>query len=378
MVVTADGTAADVATRMAAAAAAWLGSLDSGQRAAGTGGTPGSDAEADEERLRWYYTPTDHGGLTLGGMAPAQQSLAMQLVASGLSTAGYVTMSTILGLENVLDHTEGWGVDWGRERGRDPQHYYLRVFGEPGPSGAWAWRFGGHHVSLNNLVVDGRVVSTTPCFLGADPATSPLLGPAPLRPLAGAEDLARELVRSLPADLAAEAVLLDRAPSDIVGGNRPRVAVGDRMILLTDIWRGRFGEDRLDDRLAMMSDGAEKASGFDDTDHDTLALGAPRGVPGAALDPAGRELLAALLATYLDRVPQGLTVWPDLDDVHVAWAGPLEQGAPHYYRLQAPRFLVEYDNTQRQANHAHSVWRDPESDFGHDVLGAHRAAHHPA
>ncbi|MBN9111541.1 MAG: DUF3500 domain-containing protein [Pseudonocardia sp.] len=378
MVVTADGTARDVATRMAEAAAAWLGSLDATQRAVGTGGTPGSDAEADEERLRWYYTPTDHGGLTLGEMAPAQQSLAMQLVASGLSTAGYVTVSTILGLENVLDHVEGWGVDWGRERGRDPQRYYLRVFGEPGPSGAWAWRFGGHHVSLNNLVVDGAVVSTTPCFLGADPASAPLLGPAPLRPLAGAEELARELVRSLPADLAADAVLLDRAPSDIVGGNRPRIEVGDRMILLTDIWRGRFAEERLNDRLARMSEGAEKASGYDDTDHDTLALGAPRGVPGAALDSGGRELLTALLSTYLDRVPDGLAVWPDVDDVHVAWAGPLERGAPHYYRLQAPRFLVEYDNTQRRANHAHSVWRDPESDFGHDVLAAHRATHHPA
>jgi len=101
-------------------------------------------------------------------------------------------------------------------------------------------------------------------------------------------------------------------------------------------------------------------------------------VPGAALDSGGRELLTALLSTYLDRVPDGLAVWPDVDDVHVAWAGPLERGAPHYYRLQAPRFLVEYDNTQRRANHAHSVWRDPESDFGHDVLAAHRATHHPA
>lgn len=378
MVVTADETARTVATQMAEAAAAWLESLDATQRAVAVGGTPGSDAEADAERLRWYYTPTDHGGLTLGEMGPAQQSRAMQLVSSGLSHAGYVTVSTILGLENVLDRVEGFGVDWGRERGRDPQRYYLRVFGTPGPSGAWAWRFGGHHVSLNNLVVDGRVVSTTPCFLGADPASSPLLGPAPLRPLAGAEDIARELVRSLPADLAAEAVLLDRAPSDIVGGNRSRIEVGDRMLLLTEIWRGRFDEARLADRLATMSEGAEQASGYGDVDHDTLALGAPRGVPGAALDPAGRELLTALLATYLDRVPDGLAVWPDLDDVHVAWAGPTEPGAPHYYRLQAPRFLVEYDNTQRQVNHAHSVWRDPESDFGHDVLAAHRAAHHPA
>lgn len=376
MVVTADETARTTATQMAQAAAHWLESLDPGQRRIGTGGTPGSDAEADAERLRWYYTPTDHGGLTLGAMRPAQQSLAMQLVSSGLSHAGYVTVSTVLGLENVLDRVEGFSVDWGHERGRDPQRYYLRVFGEPGPSGAWAWRFGGHHVSLNNLVVDGAVVSTTPCFLGADPATSPLLGPAPLRPLGGAEDLARELVRSLPADLAAEAVLLDRAPADIIGGNRSRIATGDTMIQLPGLWRGRLREPRLVERLDAMNETAEKGSGFDETDHQTLALGAPRGVPGAALDPAGRELLSALVSAYVDRVPAGLAVWPDLDDVHIAWAGPTRPGEPHYYRLQAPRFLVEYDNTQRQVNHAHSVWRDPESDFGHDVLAAHRDAFH--
>ena len=155
---------------MAGAAAAWLGSLEPGQRAVATGSAPSADAEADAERRRWFYTPTNHGGLTLGEQRQAQQRLAHQLVASGLSTAGYVTVATIIGLDNVLDMVEGWSVNWGRERGRDPGMYYLRVFGEPGGSGSWGWRFGGHHVSLNNLIVDGVVRSTTPCFLGADPA----------------------------------------------------------------------------------------------------------------------------------------------------------------------------------------------------------------
>ena len=72
-------------------------------------------------------------------------------MATGLSTAD-VTVATIIGLENVLDHVEGWTVDWDRERGRDPTLYYLRVFGEPGGAAPWGWRFGGHHVSLNNLI----------------------------------------------------------------------------------------------------------------------------------------------------------------------------------------------------------------------------------
>jgi Protein of unknown function (DUF3500) len=378
-----DVAAREVAARMATAAAAWLGTLDPAQRAVATGSTPSPDAESDADRRRWFYTPTDHGGLTLADQRPAQQRRAHQLVASGLSTAGYVTVATIIGLDNVLDQVEGWSVDWGRERGRDPGLYYLRVFGEPGGSEPWGWRFGGHHVSLNNLVIDGMVRSTTPCFLGADPAASPLLGSPPLRPLSGTEDLARELVRSLDPGQADRAILLDRAPADIVGGNRPHLADGDQMLYLRDVWRRPFTEPELAERIARMDADAERASGYDAGDYRRLALtSAPKGLPAQELDTGQRNLLRALLATYLGRVPEGLSALADydndavLDAVHLAWAGPTEPGRPLYYRLQGPDLVIEYDNTQRQANHAHSVWRDPAADFGYDVLGAHLAAHH--
>jgi hypothetical protein len=308
----------------------------------------------------------------------------MRLVASGLSTPAYVTVATVVGLENVLDHTEGFVARFDRERGRDPGLYYLRVFGRPGGSGPWGWRFGGHHVSLNNLVVDGAVAATTPCFLGADPAASPLLGGAVNRPLGRVEDLARELVRSLPAGPAARAVLLDRAPADLVTANRSTVAAGDRVLPLSAIWRGeRFPDAGEWARLQAVSDAIDEAAGYGEAEHAALEHTAtPRGVPAAELDAGQRELLRALLGTYLDRVPaevSPLRRYDDdaaLDEVHVAWAGPTEPGAPHYYRLQGPRLLVEWDNTQRGANHAHSVWRDPEADFGLDVLARHLAAHH--
>ncbi len=378
-----EDAAREVAARMAAAAAAWLDALDPAQRAVAAGRAPSPDAGSDTERRRWFYTPTDHGGLTLGAQRPAQQSLAHQLVATGLSAAGYVTVATIIGLENALDYAEGWSVDWGRERGRDPGAYYLRVFGEPGGAAPWGWRFGGHHVSLNNLIADGVVRGVTPCFLGADPASAPLLGPAPLRPLAGTEDLARQLVRSLDAEQTRHAILLGRAPSDIVGGNRPQITDGDEMIHLRDVWRGHFTERRLDEQITRMGDSANKASGYDAGDHQRLALTRdPKGIPARELDAGQRDLLRALLATYLGRVPDGLSPQPAyavdaaLDAVHLAWAGPTEPGAPLYYRLQGPRLLIEYDNTQRDANHAHSVWRDPEADFGYDALGAHLTSHH--
>ena len=344
----ADTGSGQAAHRMAEAAQAWLDTLDEGQRAVGTGAAPASDA-SDHERRRWFYTPTDHGGLTLHQQGPAQHRAAMRLVSTGLSTPAYVTVATVMGLENVLDHVEGFVTRFDRERGRDPGLYYLRVFGEPCTRGAWGWRFGGHHVSLNNLVVDGEVVATTPCFLGADPALSGFLGGAVNRPLARVEDLAREIVRSLSPDLAARAVLLPRAPSDLVTGNRTLVTDGDR----------------------------------DQADHGAVAWSTrPKGVPAADLDAAQRALLRALLGTYLGRVPDEVSPlgrYADdaaLDEVHLAWAGPTEVGAPHYYRVQGPRLLLEWDNTQRGANHAHSVWRDPTADFGLDVLARHRAVHH--
>jgi hypothetical protein len=365
---------------MAAAAADWLESLDDDQRAIAQLGPPGVDAEAEAERQRWFYTPTDHGGLTLHEQRPAQQRLAMRLVASGLSPAGYGTVATVMGLENVLDYTEGFVMTWGRERGRDPGMYYLRVFGEPGSAAPWGWRFGGHHVSLNNLVVDGRLQAATPCFLGADPATSPLLGGATLRPVGAVEDLARELVRSLDAERAARAVLIPRAPGDIVGANRTRIAEGATTLPLSDIWRGRFEDPLEQKKLDDASAAIDAATGFVDDDHAVLALtAAPKGLPGSELDAGQRELLRALLATYTGRVPDGLTAEVDdaaLAQVHLAWAGSSVPGEPHYYRLQGPRLLVEYDNTQRAVNHAHSVWRDPEGDFGLDVLAEHRAAYH--
>lgn len=355
---------------MAEAAEAWLGSLDPVQRAVAIGPAPGVGDEG--ERTRWFYTPTDHGGLTFHQQNPAQHRLVMRVVASGLSEAGYNTVATVLGLENVLDRVEGFSVDWERERTRDPGMYYLRVFGEPGDRQPWGWRFGGHHVSLNNLVVDGRVVSTTPCFLGADPASSPLLGFAALRPLGTAEDLARDLVRSLTPGLAGRAVLLSRSPNDVVAGNSTKVE--DRVVKRSELWRrGPYVPERAD----------QPATGLDGADRRALALTpAPRGVPGGELDFAQRELLKALLSTYLDRVPEGVSPLARYDDpaaldaVHFAWAGSTTAGEPHYYRLQGPRLLVEWTNVHRGANHAHAVWRDPETDFGGDVLAAHHAAHH--
>jgi Protein of unknown function (DUF3500) len=310
---------------MAAAAADWLASLSPAQRA-----KAGYPFPADEERTRWYYTPTERGGLPLAEMDPVQQRLAHRLVASGLSEGGYATAATIMGLENVLDAREGWrrGYD-GRavpHRGRDPQLYFVSVFGDPG-AGSWGWRVGGHHVALNYTVAADGGVSASPLFLGANPALTRLVGPGVLRPLAAEEDLGRELLDALAPDQRAAAVLSETAPGDVLQRNRPRVRVGP-----------------------------------------------PEGLAASRMLPQQRELLAGLVGQYLGRLPGPVAalqaervLGERLEAVHFGWAGSAEPGRPHYYRLQGPRLLIEYDNVQNGANHVHSVWRDPEGDFGQSI-----------
>jgi hypothetical protein len=363
---------------MAAAATAVLESLDLAEREVAAWPFP-----SDGERQRWFYTPTDHGGVALGDLRPGQQRLVLELVASGLSRAGYVTVSTIMGLDNVLDQLEAWTAMWGRERGRDPGRYYLRIFGDPLSDRSWAWRFGGHHVSINHTVVDGRVGATTPCFLGADPASSPLLGPHPLRPLAGAEDLGRELVRSLDDAQRTQAMVSEVAPVDIVGANRARIGEGDLPLPLADVWRGRF-DGELGKAVDAYQEHAERVAGLTAAHLDAVRLSLdPKGIRASSLSPEQQQILRTLLDVYVGRIPDAVAdeeatkyQGERLDELAFAWAGGVEPGEGHYYRVQGPRLLIEYDNTQRGANHVHTVWRDPDDDFGEDLLRAHHLQSH--
>lgn len=358
------------------AALALLETLDADQLAVAQWPFP-----SDDERERWFYTPTDHGGLTLHGLSPAQHRLVMRLIDSGLSRAGYVTASTIMGLENVLDQLEGWGAHWNFPRGRDPQRYFLRVFGDP-RSDAWGWRIGGHHISLHFTVINGEVASGTPCFLGADPASSPLLGGALLRPLAACEDLARELLASLDDAQRDVAIVSDVPPVDLVGANRPHVSDGDVPLRLGKVWRDEFTGE-LKDLVESIQDAEEAKIGLSAAHIERVSYTTtPKGLSASMMDPGQQGLLAALIDTYTLRLRDDISeaasarVREHFQQIHFAWAGSTTVGLPHYYRIQGPRLLAEYDNTTRDGNHVHTVWRDPVNDFGADELARHRAQSH--
>lgn len=347
-----------VAQRMGEAAANFLSSLSPEQKA------KTQFALSDEERRTfWHYTPIPRDGLPLAEMDRPQQQLAQKLVASGLSEGGFGIASVIMGLETTLDMREGWTRPL---PGRDSRLFYVRIFGEPSDREPWGWSFEGHHISLNYTIANGQIVAPTPTFFGANPAESPMGWNNTLRPLKGIEDLARDLMHTLDEGQRSSAIIANAAPPDIVLTNRAYVVEGT---LLADekavaAWRGR--EEVHDHELEKLR--------YSST---------PQGLSSLSMSEGQQELLMALVGEYIHRMPDELAELElkklqaaGASPLHFAWAGGLQRGEGHYYRIQGGHFLVEYDNTQNDANHIHSVWRDPHNDFGKDILARHYAHSH--
>ena len=332
-----------------------------------------------KEREQVFYTPTDHGGLRMQAMTSPQQRETLRLVITGLSLRGFVTTSMIMAMENILDATEGfvWPLRDGM-RIRDPLAYAISIFGDPEGSAPWGWRFGGHHISMNYLVTP-EGVRGLPSFLGTDRAINPATGANVMRPLAAEEDMGRDLIRLLTAEQRSVAVLSPVAPPDIVTSNRSSLADGDRPRSFAEIWRSG---QTLNPNQAGFRQLVEWLGLTDEHLEQTAYTTTPKGLAYAAMTAAQQTATRALLGQYFDRMPEEMVnaelarSEAALPSLHFAWAGGLEPGEPHYYRLQGDSLLVEYDNTQSHANHIHTVWRDPRTDFGRDILAEHYAAEH--
>ena len=284
-----------------------------------------------EERMNWHFVPIERKGVALREMNSEQKHLAEALLAAGLSQRGLIKAHTIMSLDQVLKEMEKGGK--GPER--DPEKYYVSIFGEPSEQGTWGYRFEGHHISLNFTIANGRIASS-PNFFGANPAEvkeGPRTG---LRALKREEDLGRDMVKSLTDAQRAIAIVDKTAPKDII---------------------------TFDSRKAALN-------------------GQPNGLPFAKMTAKQKEILTELVGEYASNFPQQIADWR-MDQYHktqanlfFAWSGGIEKGEPHYYRIQTPVFLIEYDDTQNNANHIHSVWRDFAGDFGEDLLAQHYQASH--
>ncbi|MEZ5351387.1 MAG: DUF3500 domain-containing protein [Bryobacteraceae bacterium] len=292
-----------------------------------------------DERTFWHYIPTDdipkrfnkpRMGLILADMEPHQRHLAMALLASGLSQSGFIKASQIMSLEDVLRIMEK--DTKGR---RNPYKYHFSIFGEPSDQGTWGYRVEGHHVSVHFTIHKGQLVGT-PTFFGANPQEVREGDRAGLRVLGAEEDLGRELVTALTADQRKTATVAAEAYKDI------------------------------------LTEASRKAS----------LAGQPNGLSASKMNAAQRTALHRLIDEYIHNVPDPIAqqrtdrVKKAGNNIYFAWAGPIEKGQPHYYRVVGPNFLIEYDNTQNGANHSHTVWREPDSDFGLDLLAEHYKSSH--
>ena len=369
----------DTARSMAEAASDWLNSLSAALR------SQANPAMADPKREVWYYTPTDHDGVAMADLTVRQVQLAHRLLASGLSRPAYHRATLIMNLEAWQDAGAGWRVPRGSMRGvmhgQDPAMYFASVFGEPG-SKLWGWRFGGHHVSVHYTIIDSEIVCSTPNFLGANPHESPLSDYQTLRPVAGEEDVARELLHSLDLEQRGVAVISKAAPFDIVQSNRPTIVDGAEPHWITMVFNGRPGEPT-ESNLNKMQDDLETRQAMTDADRSAARYSlVPKGLAGAALSQSQRTIFETLLKEYTGRLPEPISsaeharLMAVLPELHFAWAGGMQRKQPHYYRIQGPRVLIEYDCVQNNANHSHTVWRDPEGDFGRDLLAEHHASAH--
>jgi hypothetical protein len=288
------------------------------------------------ERERFGFVPTEmhpRVGLMIEKMTPPQREAAHNLLKAGLSQKGYMTTTSIMELETLLNAIENppGAKPPQRPLERNSLKYFVWVFGTPSAKGSWGWKVEGHHVSLNFTVVNGTMVASSPHFFGSNPAEV-MDGPKKgLRVLGYEEDPARELLMSLDPTQRAKAVINTTAPTDIVTRNEA-----------------------------------------------TVSPLSPSGIAASDLQPKQRETLMRVVDAFVavmapDIAADRMTALKKagLEKITFAWAGEFERGKKHYYRVQGPTFLIEYDNTQGNGNHVHSVWRDFNGDFGRDLLREH-------
>ena len=321
-------TQIDTANRMAEAATAFLASLRPDQAAK-------AQMTFDDEAARrdWHYIPRDRLGLSLNEMEAHQRNNAFALLDTGLGEQARSKARTIISLEPILAEVEGPE----RRFPRDPDLYDLVLFGTPGGGTTWSWRFEGHHISVNYTIVNGSLVAPTPIFFGANPAQVRHGDREGLRTLKEEQDLARDLLASLDGEQKKVAIISADAPDDILTRNVPRVSeeVQIEGLLLKDMTASQ------------------------------------------------RNAATTLIDVYIARLPNLIAdaqykklQSTSLDNAAFAWAGGVNRGEGHYYRLLGSTFLAEYDCTQNEANHIHAVWRDLTNDFGDDILKQHYHKNH--
>lgn len=277
----------------------------------------------DPSRTDWHYIPKEvRKGALLRDMTAGQRDAGMALLASSLSPEGYRKATTVMQLEGVLRLLEN-----NPER-RDPTKYYISIFGTPADNGTWGYSFEGHHLSLNFVYEEGRLVCATPMFLGGNPdeviKSAEGLPPVGHRVLQAEQDIGLALAKAL----SSKAVNLGKPDRDMKEGGKTQAQERRRI--------GVAGKDMNEDQI---------------------------------------EILWALIDTYLGYVPADYAErlragikGAGADTITFGWHGSDDLDKPHRYQVVGDTFSIVYYNTQGDslktpANHSHAILRTIGGDF---------------
>lgn len=289
-------------------------------------------------QVGWHFIPKDERkGLELNHMSAAQRASLDKLLQTLLSEVGHQKTTQIMLLEKLLKELQD--KHGGSGPIRDHLRYYVTFFGAPADTGQWGLSFEGHHLSLNFVVRDNKIIASTPQFFATNPATvkseNSVGIPLGTRVLRLEETLAFELVNTMSPGQLATAMIAETAPREIRAAGSPQPPQEEAV-----------------------------------------------GIAWRDLSKPQQQLLRRLLVQYVRAVPddvaeERLTAIKEsggFKQIKFAWAGAMHPGVGHYYRVQGPTFLIEFVNTQpdadgNPANHIHAVWRDMRGDFAKPVSG---------
>jgi hypothetical protein len=281
-----------------------------------------------EERFDWHFVPRNRNGLPLKSMNESQRRAALAVLRMGLSEQGFSKAQAIMDLENVLREIENRPPNDTR---RDPENYAFTIFGTPSEQQPWGWRIDGHHLSLHFSFISRKLISFTPGFMGSNPGIVPSGAQKGKQILKQESDIAYALLKSFTPDQLKKVIIATESPYEIVTGN------------------------------------SRKAS-----------LEKMEGLPVSKMNASQKKRFTELLNVYIGRYHKTLAQYQmnklekeGLEKLHFAWAGSTDRSAGHYYRIHGPVLLIEFDNTQNEANHVHTVVRDLQNDFGEDFLNEH-------
>jgi hypothetical protein len=299
----------------------------------------------DTARIKWNNLPVGlraRSGISIGNMTEEQRRLLHRILSASLSSQGYLKATGIMHLDNLLNM---W-VDSAFSRKMidenlrkflfdlkwSHQNYYLAFFGTPADSN-WGYKVEGHHLSVN-MTFTGDKIPVTPWFIGTDPAEMQITQYAGWRVLGEEEDLGVKLIKMLSATQQKKATMNTDVPGDMITGAES----GKRLI---DYW----------------------------------------GIKANELNKQQKEVLLAIIREYVfnfeydkataeyDKILKA-----GVDNIYFGWIGPYEETKAHYFLLNGPTFLIEFDNAggpRRDGNHIHTIWREKGNEFGEDILKKH-------